>query len=165
MQAIALVEIATNLQNPVVELEARRRFGDLDQVPYQTPREGASALLGHLSRDEQADLCRIDVFEAEPPARETRRVTVAGRDRGCGIRAEYVPTPIFYGGSIHKDAHPWMQGAFGMGGTTTYPHARAVVLISRRHPDLIEPGQEDEIVVAVCELSRNVKRSRLGVPD
>jgi hypothetical protein len=152
-----LVEIATNLQDPMLELEAKRRFGDLDEVPYQTPREAATSLLGHLSRDQQADRCRIDIFEAEPPARETRRVTVSAHDKGCGIRAEYVPTSIFYAGSIHKDAHPWMQGAFGMGGTTTYPHARAVVLVSRRHPDLLEPGQDDEIVVAVCEWSRNVK--------
>jgi hypothetical protein len=152
-----LVEIATNLQDPVLELEAMRRFGDLDKVPYASPHEAASALLGHLTREQQAELCKIDVYEAEPPAREKRRVTVAARDHGCGIRADYVPTSIFYGGSIHKDAYPWMQGAFGIGGTTTYPHARAVVLVSRRHPDLLEPGQEDEIVVAVCEWSRNVK--------
>jgi hypothetical protein len=152
-----LIELVTNIHDPVLELLARQRFGSLDHVPYTSPHEAARELLGNLSRDEQAELCRIDTHEAEPPARKTKRITFATRDKGCGITPAYVPKSIFYAGSIHKDAHGWMQGAFGMGGTTTYPAAGAVILVTRRHPDLLEPGEGDVITIAVCEWRRNVK--------
>ena len=146
-----LIELATNIQDPVLELAARQRFGSLDDVPHSSPTEAARELLGKLSRDEQADLCRIDIYEAEPPARKTKRITFAVRDKGCGIAPAYVPKSIFYGGSMHKDAHAWMQGAFGMGGMKTYPGARAVVLVTRRYADLLEADENDQITIAVCE--------------
>ena len=63
---------------------------------------------------------------------------------------ESVPETIFGLRSTKKEL-PWQQGAFGIGGRTAYRNARAVVLVTRRAPELLGPGEEDRIAVAVVE--------------
>lgn len=152
------LEPLTNMHDAVLERFARERFGDdLSLVPYKTPGDAAKALLGHLSREDQAKLARIDIYESDPPARRTKRVTIAYRDQGCAIPNGYVGSSIFRIGSRHKEAYLWQQGAFGMGATTTYPNTQAVVLVTRRPPALLEPGEEDVITVAVAEWQQHRK--------
>lgn len=146
------LEPVTNMHDAVLERFARERFGrDLAAVPYRTPREAAGALLGHLNRDQQAEMARIEVFESDAPARQTKRVTLVYRDKGCGIANEYVGESIFRIGSRHKQVNLWQQGAFGMGATTCYPNAQAVVLVTRRPKDLLDADEPDVITVAVAE--------------
>ena len=49
----------------------------------------------------------------------------------------------------------WQQGAFGIGGATTFRNAEAVVLVSRRAPEM--NPDEDVILVAVCLWQKSVK--------
>ena len=77
------------------------------------------------------------------------------RDFGCGIGPTDVPRGIFRVGTRNKDGIDWQQGTFGLGGATTYRNAKAVVLVSRRHPDLLKPGQSDLITVAVVLWERH----------
>jgi hypothetical protein len=152
------LEPLTNMHDAILERYARERFGnDLSTVPYKTPRDATAALLGHLRRDQQAELARIDIYESDPPARQTKRVTLAYRDKGCGIGSHYVADSIFRLGSAHKQANLWQQGAFGMGATTCYPNAEAVVLVSRRPPCLLGSGEADVITVAVAEWQQHQK--------
>lgn len=151
------LEPITNMHDSLLELRARQVYGDLDRVAASTPREAVSELLGHLDGRGQAELARVDVFEAESPARRTKRVTIAYRDQGCGLTPEYIPESIFHAGSAHKDAYPWMSGAFGMGGTTCYPHTQSVVLVTRRHPHLLADGEPDVVAVAVAEWQQHAK--------
>ena len=65
------------------------------------------------------------------------------------------PQSIFALGSEHKTKTIWQQGAFGIGGATTFRNADAVVLVSRRAPEM-EPA-EDVILVAVCLWQRSLK--------
>ncbi len=152
------LEPVTNMPDAILERIARERFGnDLSEVAYKTPAEAAKALLGHLTREEQAKLARIDIYESDPPARRSKRVTLTYRDQGCGIANAYVGDSIFRIGSQHKEANLWQQGAFGMGATTTYPNAQAVVLLTRRPSSLFEAGEEDVVTVAVAEWQQHQK--------
>ena len=100
---------------------------------------------------------RIDIYESDPPAKQSKRVTLAYRDRGVGISSAYVSESIFRIGSRHKGTSLWLQGAFGMGATTCYPNAQSVVLVTRRPPELLADGEEDVITVAVAEWQQHQK--------
>lgn len=152
------LEPLTNMHDAILERFAREKFGnDLSSVPFKTPHEAASALLGHLTRDKAAELARIDIYESDPPARQSKKVTLVYRDEGCGIGNSYVSESIFRIGSRHKEASLWQQGAFGMGATTCYPNAQAVVLVTRRPPTLLGSGDDDLITVAVAEWQQHQK--------
>lgn len=152
------LEPVTNMLDAILERLARERFGDdLSVVPYKTPAAAAKALLGNLTREEQAKLARVDIYESDPPASHSKRVTLTYRDQGCGIANAYVGESIFRIGSRHKDANLWQQGAFGIGATTTYPNAQAVVLLTRRPSSLLESGEEDVITVAIAEWQQHQK--------
>jgi hypothetical protein len=150
-----LIENVTNMQDAVLERAAAERFGGLSGVPFKTPHEAAGALLiGHT----EADLGRqasIDFYEADQPARKSKRLTAVFRDLGCGIEPGYVAQSIFALGSAHKEKTFWQQGAFGIGGATTFRNAEAIVLVSRRAPEM-HPG-DDVILVAVCLWQKSVK--------
>ena len=102
-----------------------------------------------------AAACQVEFFEADQPARKSKRLTAVFRDQGCGIEPSYVPQSIFALGSEHKTKTIWQQGAFGIGGATTFRNADAVVLVSRRAPEM-EPA-EDVILVAVSLWQKSVK--------
>jgi len=159
-----LLELVINGQDAVIELLALQRFGSEERTPFQSPQEAARELLGRLGPDEKAEFVRVDIYESDPPARVSKRVTPVVRDFGCGLAPSYVPRSVFYVGSQHKDEALWLQGAFGMGGALTYRNARAVVLVSRRHPDLLRPGEEDRICVAVCRWRQHRKGQGLFYP-
>lgn len=141
------LELVTNAQDAVLERRARKRFGDLDKVPYQRPSEAAGDLLGELNHKQQGDLVTVSFRESDAPTRSSKRLTIVNRDYGCGLEPQAIPTTIFALGSSHKTSRNWQQGAFGVGGASTYRNARAVVLVSRRAPEM-NPS-DDRIAVAV----------------
>lgn len=144
-----LIENVTNMQDAVLELHGLLKFGDPARVPFGSPHEAANVLFGSRDHRDLAENVVVEFFESDPPARTTKRLTVVFRDRGCGITPSYVPESIFHLGSSHKDGYDWLQGAFGLGGTTTFRNAKAVVLVSRRHPKLLTLGEQERIAVAV----------------
>lgn len=150
-----LIENVTNMQDALLERAAMGSFGDLSLVPYMTPREAAAALLAGRGEAELARCAGVDFFEGGAPAKRSRRITPVFRDEGCGIEPNYVGDSIFALGSAHKSKALWQQGAFGIGGATTFRNAAAVVLVSRRAPEM-QP-QEDRILVAVCLWQHSVK--------
>ncbi|TDN92216.1 ATP-binding protein [Microbacterium sp. BK668] len=147
------LEVATNMQDAVLELLALRRFGTRDAVPYRTPHEAAEDLTRGMPKREVASYSSVTI-DAAGAGSDKKRVTLVMRDQGCGITPEAVPQSIFRVGSKHKDGSDWQQGTFGLGGATTYRNAQAVVLVSRRHPDLLAKGESDRITVAVVQWER-----------
>ena len=148
------LEVVTNMQDAVLELWAVREHGSRDETPFATPHDAAdSPSRRDWDRQQKAELATATVDKAgdEP---DKKRVTLVMRDFGCGIANADVPRGIFRVGATNKDGIDWQQGTFGLGGATTYRNARAVVLVTRRHPDLLEPGEEDLITVAVVEWER-----------
>jgi hypothetical protein len=150
-----LIENVTNMQDAVLERAAGSEFSDLGSAPYSSPHEAAAQLLSGRGDATLARAATIDFFEADAPAKTSRRLTAVFRDEGCGIEPEYVADSIFALGSAHKAKAIWQQGAFGVGGATTFRNADAVVLVSRRAPEM--RPEEDRILVAVCLWQQNVK--------
>ena len=142
------LEPVTNAQDAVMERWAADKWGDdLSCVPYQTPDEAAADLLGSLSYRQQADMVTVAFRESDPPTRSSKRLTIVYSDSGCGMESAAIPKTIFALGSSHKTDSRWHQGAYGMGGASTYRNARAVVLVTRRAPEMAPA--DDRISVAV----------------
>lgn len=141
------LEPVTNQQDALLERYAAAKWGDLANVPYATPDEAARDLLGSLNYQQQADMVTVAFRESDPPTRSNKRLTVVYRDLGCGMEPAAIPRTIFALGSSHKTASSWHQGAYGIGGASTYRNASAVVLVSRRASEM-KPA-EDRISVAV----------------
>lgn len=141
------LEPVTNEQDAVLERFAADRWGDPSRAPYETPEEAAQDLLGSLDYRAQADLVTVAFRESDPPTRSSKRLTIVYRDRGCGMEPQAIPRTIFALGSSHKTQTPWHQGAFGIGGASTYRNAKAVVLVTRRAPEM--SPDDDRISVAV----------------
>jgi hypothetical protein len=141
------LEPVTNQQDAVLERFAAAKFGDLKSIPYDSPFETAEKLLGDQTDQEKADRIEISFRESNPPTSKSKKLTIVYRDEGCGLEAPQVPGSIFQLGSSHKTDAKWQSGAFGIGGASTYRNAEAVVLVSRRAPEM-QP-EEDRIVVAV----------------
>lgn len=146
---LKLIEQLTNMQDSVLERHALKRFTDPAAVPYDTPHEAAQELFGDASEKERAAMASVRFVESDGKPSTSKRLTPVFRDQGCGLTAELVPDTIFRLGGQLKEDRLWQQGAFGLGGATTFRNAKAVVLVSRRDPALLDPGAEDRIVVAV----------------
>jgi len=150
------LEPVTNEQDAVIERLALKRWGSLSAVPYTSPREASSDLLKGVNYQDQAEMVTVTLRESDEPAKSTKRLTIVYRDQGCGMTPESIPTTIFALGSSHKTGSRWQQGAFGIGGASTYRNALAVVLVTRRDPELNE-GLEDRISVTVMVWEANGK--------
>ena len=141
------LEPVTNQQDSVLERFAAAKFGDLSKVPYGSPGEAAADLLGGFKYQDLADKISVSFRESDSPTRSSKRLTIVYRDEGCGMTPRQIPQTIFGLGSSHKTESQWHQGAFGIGGTSTYRNAQAVVLVTRRAPEM--RPKEDQISVAV----------------
>jgi hypothetical protein len=141
------IEPITNMQDSILERLAAGKFGELSKVPFATPEQAAHDLLGAFNYRQQADRATVTFEESDPPTRSSKRMTILYRDTGCGIEPAQISKTIFALGSSHKSRTPWQQGAFGLGGASTYRNAHAVVLVTRRAPEM--NPDEDRIAVAV----------------
>lgn len=150
-----LIENITNMQDALLERAAAERYGNLEGAPYQRPHDASAELFADVTEAELGRRASVDLFEADAPARGSKRITAVFRDEGCGIERSYVSRSIFALGSAHKTKTIWQQGAFGIGGATTFRNADAVVLVSRRAPEM-RPAA-DRILVAVCLWQHSLK--------
>jgi len=154
-----LVELAINGVDSLLELRARLKYPDrdLEDMPWNSPREAALELFAGEDKSALGQLVTLHTYPANGKPRQTRLITPVVRDRGVGLTPRMIPETIFYLGSRHKDGVLWLHGAYGLGGAMTYRNARAVVVVTRRQPDLLAPGEEDRISVAVCEWRPSIK--------
>jgi len=147
------LEVVTNMQDAALELLGVLKYGARTAVPFKTPHEAAAALFVGETKKAQAELASVTIDPAGAGT-DKRRITLVMRDHGCGIVPDDIPQGIFRVGSKHKDGYDWLQGTFGLGGATTYRNADSVVLVTRRDPRLLNPGEEDRITVAVVNWER-----------
>jgi hypothetical protein len=150
-----LIENVTNMQDALLERAAMERFGDLSSVPYMTPHNAAAHLYIGRGDADLAACASVDFYQGEIDARKSGTLTPVFRDEGCGIEPSYVGDSIFALGSAHKSKSVWQQGAFGIGGATTFRNADAVILVSRRAPEM--RPEEDRILLAVCLWQKSLK--------
>ena len=150
-----LIENVTNMQDALLERAAVSAFGNLESVPFQTPHEAAQSLFAEHGEAVLARASTVEFFQADDRARTSKRLTAVFRDEGCGIEPAYIAESIFALGSAHKAKSIWQQGAFGVGGATTFRNAGAVLLVTRRAPEM--HPLEDRITVAVCLWQHSLK--------
>lgn len=151
-----LIEGVTNMQDAVLERVVLSKYQE-SPVPFKSPREAAKELREDVSKY----LVQVEFHESDPPTRESKRLTVIFRDNGCGLTAEQIPKTIFAFGSSHKEEFDWLQGAFGMGGKVPYGNSKAVVLVTRRAPELLKPNEEDRIVASVVLWEKHKKTNSI----
>ena len=157
---LKVVELVTNMQDAVLEKAAFSKFGSLEDAPFLSPAQAAADLFNGEHYKSLAEKCVVEFWEAESDPKRSRRLTITFRDRGCGLSPHLVPNTIFHLGAGHKDEIKFLQGAFGLGGALTYRNSQAIVLVTRRHPDLLGPQEEeDRVTIAVVEWHRHTKTS------
>ena len=144
------LEPVTNMQDAVLERLAAGRYGAEADVPLATPLAAAQELTAGEDYKTTGKRARVELHRASTgESADKKRITIVYRDEGCGLAPSQVPNTIFALGSSHKTERSWQQGAFGLGGASTYRNAEFVVLVSRRAPEM-NPA-EDLLTVAVVE--------------
>lgn len=144
-----ILENVTNMQDALLERDALAKHGNASSVPYESPHKAAAGLFKGISTEQLARKATVEFHESDPPTNKTKRITAIFRDLGCGMTPGEVPRTIFGVGRWHKDEWDWLQGAFGMGAKATFRNARAVVLVTRKAPELLPDQAADRIAVAV----------------
>ncbi len=152
----ALIERVTNAIDAVVEREALRRIakGRPGPVP-PSPREAVDAWFGipggrvanlgdPAKRQPLADQIVVRLLEGS----QKRRPTVAIRDLGVGLTASQVPKSILSLSGSNKIDKPYLAGAYGQGGSTVLAFSpNGTLFVSRRQPDLLAKGEDDQVAV------------------
>lgn len=148
-----ILETVTNGHDAVLELLAVRKWGSIGAVPYSDPHAAAEDLFAGMDTKTKAALSEVRLYPADTTGSK-KRITAIARDYGTGIGPPAVPRTIFQLGSSHKDGVDWQQGNFGVGGATVFINAESAVLVTRRQPELLQPGEEDRITIAVVQWER-----------
>src|SRR5665213_868841 len=154
-----LVELVTNMHDAIVLAEALRLNPDVDLdafcTLYKSPRSAVATLFAEVSAQELASRCEVEMHDAGGRAADDRRHrTLLFRDRGVGMTASEIPDALFRLGSSRKDGVLWQLGAFGRGGLTVLPACYGWIVVTRKQPNLLRPGERDEITVAVVRWMR-----------
>ena len=146
----ALVERITNGLDAHIELQyelARRPVG------LDSPRSAVAMLwsleAGRLSRESSRVARFIDDMAPKTVMRAVG-TTVRGQssivvdDSGIGQHPQDFPTTVLSLGGSNKISKPYLMGAFGQGGSSTFAYCPYSVVVSRRHPSCLD-GKADLI--------------------
>jgi hypothetical protein len=158
---VALVERVTNAIDAVLEREAalaakkKKGKGSTDGSIPATPREAAEQWLsvpgGRVAnlpdikaRQALADQVIVSLIEGN----HKRRPTVAVIDKGVGLTAGQIPRTILSLSAGNKIDKPYLAGAYGQGGSTVLAFSpNGALFVSRRQPNLLEPGEQDAVAI------------------
>jgi hypothetical protein len=78
------------------------------------------------------------------------RPTVVITDLGIGQTGEALPRTILSLGESNKLSSLYLMGTYNQGGSASLSFSRATIIVSRRHPNLLD-GAEDRVAVTVVE--------------
>ena len=153
-----LIERIVNSMEAMIEL----RVADSRTVP-DTPRDAIRRLF-HVP---DGDCSRLEWQEAQELAQhvlvtfkgESRnsRPTIEIRDKGIGIHPSDFADSILALGQSDKGQKPYLVGLYGQGGSSTFDKCEYTVIVSRRHPNHLSPGQGDVSGWTVVKRSLNVR--------
>lgn len=146
--ADALVEKITNGMDAILEREVElRNLRDFD-----SPRAAAEALLGvaggHVvglttAAERRALGEQLIVTFAE--GESDQEPTLVIRDSGIGQHPDDFATTLVSLNEENKRDKFYLLGAYGWGGAAAYAFCDFCIYISRRNPNLLRPGQADEV--------------------
>ncbi len=142
----ALVERITNGMDAHIELqyELANRPAALDSP--DSPRAAVAQLwgldAGRLSRESPQAARFIEKMAPKTVIRavgstERGQSSIVLEDRGIGQHPEDFPDTLLSLGGSNKISKPYLMGAFGQGGSSTFAYCPYSVILSRRHSDCL----------------------------
>lgn len=151
---LALIERVTNAIDAVIEKAALQTpIQEMRSIP-STPRQAVERWLNveggrirNLSTTARQRLADNVVVSLLPGTAGRANPTISIRDRGIGLSARQVPLSILSLNESNKISKPYLAGAYGQGGSTTFSFSPyGTLIVSRRDPAL--PSDEpDEVAV------------------
>ncbi len=146
----ALVERITNGLDAHIELQFELGGRPTD---LESPRAAVARFwnleAARLSRESGQMARFIDQMASKTVVRvigsiKRRRSSLIVEDSGIGQHAQDFPTTLLSLGESNKVNKPYLMGAFGQGGSSTFAYCPYSVIISRRHQSCLA-GKEDLI--------------------
>lgn len=144
--ALAMIERLTNGIDSLLELAVLLHPG----ADPQTPQEAAKLLgtpaggiqdMTDAERRALAEQLVISLHESN----HKRRPTVRVEDRGVGQHPSMFWKTLLSLNESNKVGKAYTMGTYGQGGSVTFGFSRYTLVLSRRHPELLEEGQEDVV--------------------
>ena len=154
-----LVELVTNMHDALIAAAVAQLPGESDTselahaTQFPTPLAAVETVFAGQARTDLAAHARVELHLADADG-ERRLRSVVFRDHGSGMSPDELPGALFRVGSSRKDGVLWQQGAFGRGGLTVLPSCAGWVVVTRKQPELLEPGQADEVTVVVVRWTK-----------
>lgn len=145
-------ERVTNMFDAVLELEAELRQDFACTSPQEAARRFLGVPNGGLEELSDADArklaerCRVALHDSNDSARTP---TISFRDYGLGLAPPEMPTTILSLEGSNKLDKFYLHGLFGKGGSVACMYSEATVYVSRKHPELLKPGEEDRVSIAI----------------
>jgi hypothetical protein len=112
---------------------------------YGVPAEGVGAM-SETARRVLGEKIRVSLEDSGVETRPTVVVT----DLGIGQTAAALPRTILSLGESNKLSSLHLMGSYNQGGSASLSFARATIIVSRRHPQLLG-GAEDRVAITVVE--------------
>jgi hypothetical protein len=143
---LAMIERLTNGIDSLLDLSVMQHPGSDPQTPQE-----AAQMLGVLSggiqdmtETERRTLAENLVISLHDSGVK-RRPTVRVSDRGAGQHPSMFAKTLLSLNESNKVSKPYTMGTYGQGGSVTFGFSRYTLIVSRRHPELLELGQEDSV--------------------
>jgi len=144
---VLLCERTVNMFDALIEMAVARRAQP--ECPWRSPAEAAAELFADRARAMIAGDAVVRLLDSDDSARTP---TIAFRDRGIGLTPNEMPQTILTLNKSNKIRNLYLHGVFGKGGTTACQHSDATIIVSRKQPDLLAPGEDDRVSVAMITL-------------
>ncbi|WP_456425238.1 hypothetical protein [Rhodocaloribacter sp.] len=149
---LAVVERITNMFDALLDLSYQ-----LDPKPgIKSPYEAASLYFGipqhGLSDMDEADrrtLARRMLVSLEDSGK-ANHPTLFIQDMGVGQSSSRLPHTLLSLNESNKVDKPWTMGTYGQGGSVTFGFCSSTIVLSRRHPQLLN-GEDDRVGWTVVE--------------
>ncbi len=143
---LALIERVTNGIDSLLELAVLKHPGSDPKTPGL-----AAHLLGvpsggiqEMSDTERRKLAENLVLSLHESGVK-RRPTVRVEDRGIGQHPSQFAKTLLSLNESNKVSKPYTMGTYGQGGSVTFGFSKYTVILSRRHPLLLDSGQDDVV--------------------
>jgi len=143
-----ITERITNAIDAMIELEVELR-PELKGCP--NPRKAVEAIYGfkdgNLRWSEQRRVAELasDIKVKFMDSESAKRPTIEVLDRGIGQHPSDFPKTLLGLNEDYKVSKLYLMGAFGQGGQTSFAHCDYGIIVARKNPQLLKPGQEDQI--------------------
>jgi hypothetical protein len=147
----AIVERITNGSDALLEMAFPLNPSDVASpveaaAHYYSVPVGGLGAMSEMNRRDLGEKIRVSLEDSGVDLRPTVVIT----DLGIGQTGEALPQTILSLGESNKLSSLYLMGTYNQGGSASLSFSRATIIVSRRHPDLLD-AEEDRVAVTVVE--------------